>query len=266
MCSAHIVLWNVDRWTHRAASLNQTPPRQHTLSIPSWHQEGFCRFFNICRSLQTAALAKFPHQSQVELMRVIAQPLNQIQGFNISWMLDKSWALWWFIPQVKCEMLRFANIEFINRLYLWNVSNLNGQNFHPLLSVHACLKVQQFVLFMRKKGTKSLQLIGSAVSFVSFKYTENKLYLIISSWIIICDNFFLYQSSLLLVICGVFFSVTCLLIIKLDKNPFFHFMYCIAILISRILFLFDLEFCFAERNICLKKKGRQNTKKQTSIL
>lgn len=122
VCSAHIVLWNVDRWTHRAASLNQTPPRQHTLSIPSWHQEGFCRFFNICRSLQTATLAKFPHQSQVELMRVIAQPLNQIQGFNISWMLDKSWALWWLIPQVKwhptmvCKC--YSSTKNINRFIL----------------------------------------------------------------------------------------------------------------------------------------------------
>lgn len=122
VCYAHIVWWNVDRWAHRAAGLNQTPPRQHTLSIPSWHQEGFCRFFNICRSLQTAALAKFPHRSQVELMRVIAQPLNQIQGFNISWMLDKSWALWWFIPQVKWNPTMaykcFSSTEYVNGFIL----------------------------------------------------------------------------------------------------------------------------------------------------
>lgn len=102
VCDAPFFFYfEVDRWTRRAESRDQTPPRQRALSIPSWQQEGFGGFFNICRSLQTTAPAKFPHKSQEELMRMIAQPLNQMQGFNISWMLDKSWSRWRFRVQVK---------------------------------------------------------------------------------------------------------------------------------------------------------------------
>lgn len=93
-CTCLLFFFNTDRWRHRASSPTKHLPDSTLLCFhPFWHQVGICRFFNICRPLQTAALAKFPQQGQVELMRMIAQPLNQIWGFNISWMLDKTWAL-----------------------------------------------------------------------------------------------------------------------------------------------------------------------------
>lgn len=82
-----------DRWTHRASSPSKHPPDcTHLCFHPYWHQVGICWFFNICKSLQNVALARFSHQGQVELTRMTAQLLNQIWGFNTSWKLDRMWA------------------------------------------------------------------------------------------------------------------------------------------------------------------------------
>lgn len=76
----------------RQAHPNIPPDSTHLCFHPSWHQVGICWFFNICTFLQTAALARFSQHGQVELMRMTAQLLNQIWGFNISWKLDRMWA------------------------------------------------------------------------------------------------------------------------------------------------------------------------------
>lgn len=88
--SVHSTFFYADRWTHRASSLSKLPPDStHLCFHPSWHQVGICWFFNICKSLQTAAPARFSQHGQVELMRMTAQILNHIWGFNISWKLDR---------------------------------------------------------------------------------------------------------------------------------------------------------------------------------
>lgn len=50
---------DTNRWTHRVSSLSKHPPDStHLCFNPSWHQVGICWFFNICKSLQTAALGQ----------------------------------------------------------------------------------------------------------------------------------------------------------------------------------------------------------------
>lgn len=78
--------------TQSIKSSKHPPDSTHLCFYPSWHQVGLCWFFNICKSLQTAVLARFSQQGQVELMRMTAQLLNQIWGFNISWKRDRMWA------------------------------------------------------------------------------------------------------------------------------------------------------------------------------
>lgn len=78
--------------TQSVKSSKHPPDSTHLCFHPSWHQVGLCGFFNICKSLQTEALARFSQQGQVELMRMTAQLLNQIWGFNISWKRDRMWA------------------------------------------------------------------------------------------------------------------------------------------------------------------------------
>lgn len=78
--------------TQSIKSSKHPPDSTRSCFHPSWHQVGLCWFFNICKSLQTAALARFSQQGQVELMRMTAQLLNQIWGFNISWKRDRTWA------------------------------------------------------------------------------------------------------------------------------------------------------------------------------
>lgn len=84
VCTA--LFFYADRWTHRLSSPTKLHPDSTFLCFHPDTRWASADFFSIFRSLQTA---KFPHQRQVELMRMIAQPLNQKWGFNISWKLGK---------------------------------------------------------------------------------------------------------------------------------------------------------------------------------
>lgn len=57
VCIAHVFYRQMDAQSIKPI---QTSPRQHTFVFqsPPWHQVGICWFFNICKSLQTAALGQ----------------------------------------------------------------------------------------------------------------------------------------------------------------------------------------------------------------
>lgn len=84
----------VHRWTHRVSSSSKHPPDSNHLCFESsWHQVGSCWFFNICKSLQTAALGQiFTRGAKWSLCEWLHNYWTKYEGFNIFWKFDRMWA------------------------------------------------------------------------------------------------------------------------------------------------------------------------------